>query len=187
MQPFRHGRLQTLERLLARSNAVLVKYNNSDLDLPQELAYFLDDSVASYKTLALSIGENALLSMKAQFVSAQNGTNPLTLERITSHRRTLERAIALSVLQRSTQQLRTDIASNDESLSLSRERLVPITLNAFKKGLVPESPITPSDIEALWKTIMLDSDLRTSAQQAAMMAHPADVFLLLGDLLAAVD
>jgi hypothetical protein len=186
MQVFRHGRLQELVRLLARSNAVFTKFNASDLDLPQDLVNFLDDAITSCHRLSLAIGENALLAMKAQFVSAQQGINPMTLERATSHRRALERAIALSVLQRSGQQLRADIAADDETLAAVRTLLVPIALHALHKRLAPESPLSQTELESLWKALMQDSDLQSAARQVAMMAHQSDILILLGDLLGAV-
>ena len=84
MLPFLHDRLQKLQQLLERSNAVFFKYNQLDLDLALALTGFLDEAISLYRALNRTSTENELLALKAQFVSAEHGTHPLTLERITS-------------------------------------------------------------------------------------------------------
>lgn len=188
MLPFLHHRLQQLERLLERSSAVLIQYNRLDLDLATALTDFLDEATTLYRTLNRTSTENELLALKAQFVSAEHGTHPLTLERVTSHRRDMLRAIALRVLQQSAQQLRTDAEQAAQALDGARKQLLPIVLLAMQKGLIPQpqgEPVSQGQLEELWRKLLDDPDIQLAARQVAMQTSLFDIHLLLSDLITA--
>lgn len=185
MQAFLHERLQALQRLLARSSAVLAKYNRLDLDLAAALTDFLDEAIAGSRTLGRAQLENQLLALQAQFVSAQQGTHPLTLERSTGHRRELQRAVALHVLQRSAELLRDDIARDDRALAEGRALLRPIVLAAIQHGLVDpqaNAPLGQPALEALWQSLLKSPELHLAARQLAMQLGVYDIQLLLAEL-----
>ena len=186
MLPFLHDRLRATEALLATSSLVLVKHNRLDLDLPTALTAFLDQAVASYRALNRTSGENQLLALQAEFVSASHGVNPLTLERVASHRREMQRAIALRVLQRSAEQLRADLQGDAKVLADAGAQLRPIVLAAMQKGLVrprPGKPMTQAQLDKLWRAVLSDADLSLAARQVAMQVSVYDIQLLLADLI----
>lgn len=188
MLPFLHDRLQKLERLLEHSSAALTKYNRLDLDLAAALTGFLDEAIAGYKTANRADVENELLALKAQYTLAQRGVHPLSLERITSHRRDMERAIALRVLQQSTQRLRADYGQDQQALAESRAQLRPILLQAMRKGLIDllsHRTFTQQQLDELWQTILREPELQLAARQVAMQLSPIDIHILLGELIAA--
>lgn len=189
MQAFVHERLQALQRLLARSSAVLAKYNRLDLDLTAALTDFLDDAIASYRALGRAPQENQLLALQAQFVSAQQGTHPITLERVVGHRRELQRAIALQVLQRSADLLRTDMARDNQALDDARVQLRTIVLLALRDGLLPlkgRHPPSQQQLDTLWRHVLLAPDIQLAARQVAMQLGLYDIQLLLAELILAL-
>lgn len=190
MQTFLHERLQALQRLLARSSEVLAKYNRLDLDLAAALTDFMDEAIAGSRTLGRAQLENQLLALLAQFVSAQQGTHPLTLERTIGHRRELQRSVALHVLQRSAELLRADIALDSQALSDGRALLRPIVLAAIQQGLVdPRAGAPPGqpELEALWGSLLQSPDIHLAARQLAMQLGVYDIQLLLAELIQAAS
>lgn len=185
MQAFVHERLQVLQRLLARSSEVLAKYNRLDLDLAAALNEFLAEAIAGARALGRAPLENQLLALQAQFVSAQQGTHPLTLERVTGHRRELLRAVALQVLQRSAELLREDIARDSQALADGRAQLRPMVLAAIQQGLVslhPRKALSQHQLEALWRGLLKEPDIHLAARQLAMQLGVYDIQLLLAEL-----
>ena len=188
MLPFLHDRLQAMERLLARSSEMLAKYNRLDLDLAPALTEFLDQAIAGYHALNRAEVQNQLLALKAEFVSAGQGTHPLTLEKVTSRRREMVRAIALRVLQKSAEQLRADIERDAGLLANAGAQLRPIVLAAIQKGLIPlgqAKPVNQKQLDKLWRALLADSDLQLAARQVAMQVSVYDIQLLLADLIQA--
>ena len=188
MQPFLHQRLQALAGLQAASSAMLAKYNRLDLDLAPALSAFLDQAVQGYRALGLASAENRLLALQAQTVSAAQGTHPDTLERVTSHRRELQRAVALRVLQHSAEQLRGDIERDQRQLDDTRAQLRPMVLLALQLGLVTlrgRQPLALPRLETLWRAMLAHADLQLAARQLAMQASVHDVLLLLAGLVEA--
>ena len=186
MLPFLHDRLRAMEALLAASSGVLAKYNRLDLDLAPALTAFLDQAIAGYRALSRTSGENQLLALQAEFVSASHGVNPLTLERVTSHRREMQRAIALRALQRSAEQFRTDLERDAKVLADAGTQLRPIVLAAMQKGLVrprPGKPMSQTQLERLWRAVLDERDLGLAARQLAMQVSVYDIELLLADLI----
>lgn len=189
MQPFVHDRLQKLQRLLARSSEVLGKYNRLDLDLANAVHSFLDEATAAHQALQLLAVENALLALKAQFISAEHGTHPETLVRSTGHRRELVRAIALRVLQHSAEQLRNDINQDQQGLLDATKQLQPLVLLAVRDGLlVPPRGrrLGQRRLQRLWQALLQAPDSALAARQLAMQVSVYDILLLLGELVQAV-
>jgi hypothetical protein len=185
--PFLHDRLLKLGRLLEGSSTVLGKYNRLDLDLPAALSEFLDKAAAEYRALGRASAENELLALKAQFVSAEHGVDPLTLERVTDHRRVMIRAIALRVLQQSAQRLRSDLDLDAQILADARGQLRPIALLAIRDGLIPPPPgssISQGQAEELWRTLLNHPEIGVAARQVAMQVSVFDIQLLLVELIA---
>lgn len=188
MLAFLHDRVRALQQLLDRSSEVLAKYNRLDLDLAPALHAFLDEAVSGCRALGRSNLENQLLTLKAQFVSAVHGTHPLTLERVTSHRRELVRAVALRVLQQSAEQLRVDIDRDGQTLAEGRAQLRPIVLLAIRKGLISlarRKPPSQAQLDTLWRALCKDADAALAARQVALQVGVYDIQLLLSDLIQA--
>ena len=186
MLPFLHNQLQQLQQLLEHSSIVLTKYNQFDLDLPESVIGFLDQAITIHKALNLPKIENEMLLLKAQFVSAQHGTHPLTLERINTHKRELIRAIALRLLQQSSLQLRTAIERAEDTLNEGRAQLRPIVLLAMQKGLITQNlskEISQQQLDELWRGLLNEPDLQLAARQISMQLSPYDIQLLLAELI----
>ena len=186
MLSFLHERVRTLDGLVARSNAVLSKYNSADLDVAAALIDFLDETIAVYHALNQATVENRMLVLKAECVTASQGTNPLTFERVTTNRRAMQRAVALRVLQVSAEQLRADVERDTKQLADASGQLRPIVLAAIQKGLVDVSRCAPRDhpdLERLWRDLLADDDIQLAARQVALQVSVHDIQLLLVTLL----
>ena len=170
----------------AASSAALATYNRFDLDLAAVVVAFLDGAIDEHRALGVADIENEMLSLKAQYVSAQRGVQPLTLERVTTHRRDMERSISLRVLLKSAQRLRDELGRDRQSLDDGRAQLRPIVLSVIHKGLAPALPqpsITQQEIDALWTAVLNDAELQLAARQLAMQLSLVDIQLLLAELL----
>jgi hypothetical protein len=189
MLPFLHGRLRTLGALLERSGTVLTKYNSLDIDTPEALEVLLDDATTAYRDLGRAPVENRMLALKAECITARHGTHPLTLERVTTHRRAMQRAIALRVLQVVSEQIRTDIEDDTRKLADASALLRPIVLAGIQRRIVPVPWPTPADqqaVERLWRELLGEADLALATRQLAMQASVYDIHLLLAALLESV-
>ena len=127
-----------------------------------------------------------MLALQAEFVSAGQGVNPMTLERVTSHRREMQRAIALRVLQRSAEQLRADLERDARGLADAGAQLRPLLLAAMQKGLVRPrrgKPMSQAQFHRLWRAVLGEPDLALAARQVAMQLSVYDIHLLLADLI----
>jgi len=181
---FVHDRLHKLEAMLLRSNQVLAKYNNLDLDLAVAVNAFLDLAIDEHRTMQLSAVENTMLALKAQFVSAEQGTHPDTLLRSTGHRRELVRAIALRVLQHSAEQLRNSTAELQQQLLIATRQLQPLVLLALREGLLPlrgRKRLSQRALQRLWTALLDAPSSALAARQLAMQISLHDILLLLGD------
>lgn len=187
MPAFLHGRVQRLEALLTTSSAALGTYNRFDLDLPDVVVSFLDSAIESHRALGLPDVENEMLALKSQYVSAQRGVQPFTLEQVTTRRREMARSIALRVLLDSAARLRDELAADHQSLDDGRTQLRPIVLSAIHKGFTSadhQPTITQAELDALWAAITIDADLQLAARQLTMQLSQPDIQLLLAELLA---
>lgn len=187
MHVFLHGRLETLARVLEGSNAALRAHSAGDT--AETAAAHLDEASEAYRTLGLADAENQVLSLKAELSSARRGWHPVTLERVQTRRREMERSIALHVLTTTAERLRSDCAEAQRTLLETRERMVPIVLYALQKGSLSPDPLgrmTQGELERAWQSLDHDPEIQTAARQVALTVSAADIALILGDLLSSV-
>ena len=189
MPVFLHGRLQTLTGLLESSNAALRAYAALDLNTAGIVAAHLDEVGLAYQALGMPDAENDALVLSGQLVSARRGWDPLALVRVTSHRREMERFVALRVLTQAADRLRREREEVEQRLSEARDLLTPILLYALQNNLLPKGRTEPDQaaLERLWAALQKDPHTQTAARQLAMKVPSADVVVLMGDLLAALN
>ena len=132
--------------------------------------------------------ENDTLVLSGQLVSARRGWDPLTLVRVTSNRRGMERFVALRVLTQSGDRLRREHQEVEQRLSEARDLLTPTLLYALQNNLLPKGRTEPDQaaLERLWVALQRDPETQTAGRQLAMKVPAADVIILMGDLLAAL-
>jgi hypothetical protein len=186
---FMHHRLQGLEQLLQSANIALRAHTDRDPGLGAVVVAYLNDAITAYHGFGIPDAENEMVVLKAQVAEARDGVNPLTLERVTTRRREMQRTVALHVLQASGERLRADYADVRRSLTELRDRLSPLALYALQKGLVPSASsrdLTQSELEQLWQALMVDPESQPAARRVALGATTIDALLVLGDLLESV-
>ncbi|GHH68691.1 hypothetical protein GCM10017673_18200 [Streptosporangium violaceochromogenes] len=186
MRPFLHERLHRYERLLNSSTNAMRAHTALDLGVGDVVVAFLDEASAVYRAIGATEAENEVLALKAQFVSARGGVHPLTLERVTQRRREMERSIALRVLTASAERLRSESTGLRSTLAGAREQLLPIVAYGLQKDLIPSAsdrdPTQP-ELENMWRSLCEDPEIRPVARQIALALNPADILLILADLL----
>ncbi|MEO3814131.1 hypothetical protein ABGB17_34470 [Sphaerisporangium sp. B11E5] len=186
MRPFLHERLRRYEELLELSNDAFRAYSALDLGLGDAVLRFLDGASSGYQAIGAAGGENDMLALKAQFVSARAGVHPLTFERVTQRRRETERAMALHVLVRGAERLRGDHAEVQRTLAETRDQLLPLLAYLAQKGvlsLAPGRPRTQPELEHVWRSLLDDPEAGPAARRIALSLNPADILLMLADLL----
>jgi hypothetical protein len=186
MLPFLHDRVQRLDSLLVLANATLVLFNQRELGVNASVHGLLDKAIDIYRALGRASTENELLTLKAQFVLAESGTNPLTSERISTYRRDMVRATIFRVLQQGTLLIRTDAAKDQETLADAVDQMRPIVLMAIQKRMITiekTRAINQSELDALWQSFLNDPEIELAAKQMAMRLNLYDIQLVLGDLL----
>jgi hypothetical protein len=190
VHPFLHDRIQKFGQLLEGSSSALSAYSAFDPGLGRIAAAFLGQAGAVYRALNLGEVENDLLGLAAQLTSAHSGVHPVTFERVTRHRREMERSVALQVLLSSAGRIRADHSEARDALDQARQRLVPILSYGIEAGLVKppaNGTYTQPELTDMWASLRADSQLQAATRQIAMTMAMVDVYLLLPDLLAAAE
>jgi hypothetical protein len=181
---FLHHRRQSIEKLLGTSTSAFVAHADGSFQLEQIVADFLDEAVATYRALGAAERENEMVALRAEVVEAHRGVNPLTLERTSTHRRDMQRGIALHVLRVSGERLRTDHATTGDALSDLRSQLTPLAAYSLQAGMVPAGEVTPAEVEHAWKLLSEDPQSSAAVRRVEMSFSSIDVHLVFGDLLA---
>jgi hypothetical protein len=186
MPPFLHLRLQRIESLLHSADDALRASTERSLSAVDVAVAHLADAGTVYADLGIPDAANQMIGLSAQMAEARSGINPLTLERVSTHRREMERTVALYAVQTSSARLRTDYSDVRRSLDALRAGVSPLALYALQQGMVPSAPdrsLTQDELEVVWKALCDDPESRSAARQIMANAARTDVLLVLGDLL----
>lgn len=188
MLPFLHDRVQKLDGLLKLANVTLDLFNQRELGINNSAHELLVKAINIYHALGRTSTENEFLTLKAQFVLAESGTNPLTSERLSTYKRDMVRATIFRVLQQSTLLIRTDIAKDQEILADAIDQIRPIVLMAIQKRMIKidkSRSVSQTELDALWQSFLNDPDIELAAKQLAMKLNLYDIQLVLSELIQA--
>lgn len=189
MLPFLHDRVQKLDGLLKLANVTLDLFNQRELGINNSAHELLDKAINIYHALGRTSTENELLTLKAQFVLAESGTNPLTSERLSTYKRDMVRATIFRVLQQSTLLIRTDVTKDQEVLADAIDQIRPIVLMAIQKRMIKldkSGSLSQIELDALWQSFLNDPDIELAAKQLVMKLNLYDIQLVLSELIQAI-
>ncbi len=190
MQKFYHNENAKITALLTQLNGVMNKFNSRDYDTDVVLLHCLEESINTYKSLGRIQRESQLQSLRAEFITAQRGTNPITLEKQNIRRHEMTNAIAFKVMQSTEQQLRQDFIENENMLKQAGDLIVQIIIAAIQGGLLTDVDILnikeSKDIENAWNKIGADPNIALGQKRVLLLVSKYDALILFDDLLSAI-
>jgi hypothetical protein len=187
MQKFYFNENNRLNTLLTQLNSVLSKFNARDIDCDMALLNVLDAGIQAYKELGITKRESQLLSLKAEFVTAQRGVNPLTFEKQLTRRHEMITTIIFKILQSTELQMRNDLTENENRLQQAAELVGQIITAAVQGGQLTGNDIkkinTQADAEKAWQQIGADENISLGQKRVLMLVSRFDALILFDDLL----
>ena len=190
MQKFYHNENAKITALLNQLNVVMMKFNTRDFDTDISLLQCLDLSIYTYKELGRIQKESQLQSLKAEFITAQRGINPVTLEKQNIRRHEMTNTIAFKVIQATEQQLRQDFTENENMLKQAGDLIVQIIIAAVQGGLLTDVDILnikdSKDVENAWNKIGADPNIALGQKRVLLLVSKYDAMILFDDLLSAI-
>jgi hypothetical protein len=187
MQKFYYNENQKISGLLVLLNSVMKKFSSKDYDTDVMLLQCLDDCINTYQNLGRIQRESQLQSLRAEFITAQRGINPVTLERQNTRRNEMTNAIAFKVIQSTEQQLRQDFIENENILRQAGDLISQIIIASIQGGLLTDKDITnikeTNEVEDAWNKISLDTNISIGQKRVLLLASKYDAIIMFGDLL----
>ncbi len=176
-----------LDKALQLLTAALEKYNERAGDADDALKKAFDEAVAIYKELGKSSQESLFQSLKTEWITAQRGINPVTLEKVSIRRNEMVNTIKFKIMQKAQQQLGIDIDEVEAVLKEATTLVSQIIIAAFQARLITagdiDSTIKEEEIEALWKNIGKDDNISLGQKRVQLLISRFDALLIFGDLL----
>lgn len=176
-----------LDKALQLMIAALQKYNAKDFEADTALKVALDEALLMYKELGKSNQESHFEALKAEWVTAQRGINPMSLEKLTVRRNEMVGTVKFKIMQRAQQQLAMDVEAVDAVLNEATTLISQIIVASLQGGLLNSELIRragdPDAVETLWKNIGDDANVMLGQQRVLLMVSRYDALLIFGDLL----
>jgi hypothetical protein len=176
-----------LDKALQLLIAAMEKYNARDFDADVALMTAFDEGIGIYKELGKSNQESRLQALKAEWVTAQRGINPVTLEKVSIRRNEMVNTIKFSVMQKMQQQLSEDTGEAEAILKEASVLISQIIIAALQAQLITERDIemagTEEEKEALWITAGKDNNISLGQKRVLLLISRFDALLIFGDLL----
>jgi hypothetical protein len=178
---------ERLNKALQLMIAALQKYNSKDFETDTALKLALDEALLVYKDLGKSNQQSQFEALKAEWVTAQRGINPITLEKVTVRRHEMLGTVKFKIMQRAQQQLAMDVEAVEAVLSEATTLVSQITVAALQAGLISPDDIRRADdadaVEMIWKNLDRDNNILLGQQRVLLMISRYDALLIFGDLL----
>lgn len=190
MQNFYHNNISKLEALQEQLNLVFVKYNSRDFDTDTALVQYLSEAVTIYQALGKKDRESQLLSLKAEFLTAQRGINPITFEKITIRRNEMVNTICFKILQAVELFLRTDLQQQMQIIHDAKEIVVQIIIAGLQANIITDASLKQikkqAQIEVLWKLLSTDANIALGQKRVLLQVSKYDVWVLMDEVLASL-
>lgn len=176
-----------LDKALQLMIAALQKYNSKDFEADMALKLALDEALLAYKELGKSNQESQFEALKAEWVTAQRGINPVSLEKLTVRRNEMVSTVKFKIMQRAQQQLAVDVEAVEAVLNEATSLVSQIIVAALQGGWIKIDDIRRADnadaVETLWKNLDRDANILLGQQRVLLMISRYDALLIFGDLL----
>jgi hypothetical protein len=187
MQKFYYNTVDKLRVTQAALNLVTVKYTSRDFDTDTALIQFLTTTSVAYKEIGNKDRESQLLTLKAEFLTAQRGINPITFEKITIRRNEMVNTICFKILQAVEQFMRTDLQQATQILDAAKEIVTQIIIAGLQAGIITDVLIeqlkTQEKIESLWKLLSTDANIAIGQKRVLLQVSKYDVWFLIDELI----
>jgi hypothetical protein len=178
---------ERLNKALQLMIAALQKYNSKDFETDTALKLALDEALLVYKDLGKSNQQSQFEALMAEWVTAQRGINPITLEKVTVRRHEMLGTVKFKVMQRAQQQLAMDVEAVEAVLNEATTLVSQIIVAALQAGLITPADIQRADnadaVEMIWKNLDTDNNILLGQQRVLLMISRYDALLIFGDLL----
>lgn len=187
MQRFYYNDKNTITALINQLNTAMECYNNRQYNSDGYLVKLLQDGIRGYKALGYPDKESQLHSLQAEFVTAQRGINPYSLQKQQLRRNEMLLTVQFKILQALELQLRTDYTVAEEKLQQASTLVSQIIVAAFQGGLLTDKDIqkikTQKDREDAWKKLDADANILLGKKRVLLLVSNFDALILFGDLL----
>lgn len=167
-------------------NTALQQFNAREFDADKALLKALNETIAIYKELGKTDRESEFQALKAEWITAQRGINPISFEKVTLRRSEMVSMICFKVMQRASQLLNTDQQDVDAKIAEVSALIAQIIVAAFQGGLLTTEMIvnarTQKEKELLWDGLSADANIAIGQKRVLLMVNRYDVIILFDDM-----
>lgn len=164
----------------------LQQFNARDYDADKALLKALNETIAIYRELGKTDRENEFQTLKAEWLTAQRGINPISFEKVTQRRTEMVNMISFKIMQRASQLMNTDIQEVDARINEVTLLIGQIIVAAFQNGLLTTDAIkdakTQKQKEMLWDALGADANLAIGQKRVLLMVNKYDVLIIFDDM-----
>jgi hypothetical protein len=177
---------QKLNTATTLFTGALAAFNAREYESDRVLLAALDGTVGIYKELGKTDRENEFQSLKAEWITAQRGINPISFEKITLRRGEMLNTISFKVMQRAGQLLNIDLQETNARLEEVSQLIGQIIVAAFQNGMLTIDRIrearTQDRKEALWQDLSADANIAIGQKRVLLSVNRFDALLLFDEL-----
>lgn len=164
----------------------LAQFNAREFDADKALLKALNETIAIYKELGKTDRENEFQTLKAEWITAQRGINPITFEKVTQRRTEMVNMISFKVMQKASQYLGTDAQEVDAKINEVTLLIGQIIVAAFQNGMLTLEMITNATTQeqktALWEGLSADPNIAIGQKRVLLMVNKYDVLIIFDDM-----
>jgi hypothetical protein len=164
----------------------LAAFNAREFEADRVLLHALDGGIAIYKELGKTDRENEFQSLKAEWITAQRGINPISFEKVTLRRGEMVNTISFKVMQRAGQLLNIDLQETNAKIEEVSQLIGQIIVAAFQNGMLTNEQIRNADTqdkkEALWQSLAADTNIAVGQKRVLLMVNRFDAVILFDDV-----
>ncbi len=185
---------EKLETAIKGITRALEKFNARDFDADTALLAALNNAIDVYKVLGKSNRESGFQSLKAEWVTAQRGINPITFEKVTIRKNEMLNGISFKVLQRAEQQLGDDLQEVDNAIKDAQTLISQIVIAGVQTGILPKAiqapkpakgkkTAAPPSSEQVWTALSADANISLGQKRVQLVVNKYDALIILEDML----
>lgn len=164
----------------------LAQFNAREFDADKALLKALNVTIAIYKELGKTDRENEFQTLKAEWITAQRGINPITFEKVTQRRTEMVNMISFKVMQKASQYLGTDAQDAEARINEVSLLIGQIIVAAFQNGLLTMEMIANATTQelktALWEGLSADPNIAIGQKRVLLMVNKYDVLIIFDDM-----
>jgi len=187
MQLFLHYKTQQIEGYIAKLSELNNLFKRKSFQFEKEFYLFIDQLIEYFKQIGDHDNQTESEMIRNIIQTAEEGIDPIRLERVEKFRRTMKRKTTFHSLSRVTEMLQRELRKEKEILALANTILGQLVISLIQSGHITNHELSmdldQSQLQIIWHRLSQNEEVKLHERNLKLTVTQEDIFVLFAEIM----